>query len=42
MHRLLERLGLRCEGRLVEADWCKGEWWPLRIYAILRREWEQR
>jgi RimJ/RimL family protein N-acetyltransferase len=38
VHRLLERLGLRCEARLVEADWFKGEWTTLRIYAILRRE----
>jgi RimJ/RimL family protein N-acetyltransferase len=41
-HRVLERLGFRCEARLVEADWFKGEWVTLRIYAILRREWESR
>jgi RimJ/RimL family protein N-acetyltransferase len=39
VHRLLERLGFRCEARLVEADWFKGEWTTLRIYACLRREW---
>ena len=39
VQRLLERLGLRCEARLVEADWFKGEWTTLRIYAILSREW---
>ena len=39
VHRLLERLGFRCEARLVEADWFKGEWATLRTYAILRREW---
>jgi RimJ/RimL family protein N-acetyltransferase len=39
VHRLLERLGFRCEARLVEADWFKGEWTTLRIYATLRREW---
>jgi RimJ/RimL family protein N-acetyltransferase len=39
IHRLLERLAFRCEARLVEADWFKGEWSTLRIYAILRREW---
>jgi RimJ/RimL family protein N-acetyltransferase len=38
VHRLLERLGFRCEARLVEADWFKDEWTTLRIYAILRRE----
>ena len=37
--RLLERLGFRQEARLVEADWFKGEWTTLRVYAILRREW---
>jgi RimJ/RimL family protein N-acetyltransferase len=39
VHRLLEGLGFRCEARLVEADWFKGEWSTLRVYAILRREW---
>lgn len=39
VHRLLERLGFRCEARLVEADWFKGEWTTLRTYAALRREW---
>jgi RimJ/RimL family protein N-acetyltransferase len=38
VHRLLERLGFRCEARLVEADWFKGEWTTVRTYAILRRE----
>ena len=39
VHRLLERLGFRCEARLVEADWFKDEWTTLRVYACLRREW---
>lgn len=39
VHRLLERLGFRCEGRMVEADWFKGEWTTLRVFAVLRREW---
>ena len=39
VQRLLERLGFRCEARLVESDWFKGEWSTLRIYAILDREW---
>jgi RimJ/RimL family protein N-acetyltransferase len=38
VHRLLERLGFRCEARLVEADWFKGEWTTLRVYACLDRE----
>jgi len=40
--RLLERLGLRCEARLVEADWFKEEWTTLRVYAMLHREWTAR
>ena len=40
--RLLERLGFRCEARLVEADWFKGEWSTLRLYAMLDREWRAR
>jgi RimJ/RimL family protein N-acetyltransferase len=40
VHKLLERLGLRCEARLVEADWFKGEWTTVRTHALLRREWE--
>jgi RimJ/RimL family protein N-acetyltransferase len=39
VHRLLERLGFRCEARLVEADRFKGEWSTLRVFAVLRREW---
>jgi RimJ/RimL family protein N-acetyltransferase len=39
VHRVLERLGFRCEALLVEADWFKDEWVTLRNYAILRREW---
>lgn len=39
VHRLLEHLGLRCEARLVEADWFKGEWTTLRVYAVLGRDW---
>jgi RimJ/RimL family protein N-acetyltransferase len=42
VHRLLERLGFRCEARLVEADRFKGEWTTLRVYAVLRREWRSR
>jgi hypothetical protein len=38
-----ERLRLRrsglVEARLVEADWFKGEWSSLRVFAVLRREW---
>jgi RimJ/RimL family protein N-acetyltransferase len=39
VRRLLERLGFRCEARFVEADWFKGEWSTLLVYAVLEREW---
>ena len=42
VHRLLERLGFRCEARLAEADWFKDEWCTLRTHAMLRREWVER
>jgi RimJ/RimL family protein N-acetyltransferase len=42
VQRLLERLGFRCEARLVEADWFKGEWSTLRVYATLSSEWRDR
>jgi RimJ/RimL family protein N-acetyltransferase len=41
VHRLLERLGFRCEARFVEADWFKGEWSTLRVFALLRSEWAE-
>ena len=37
-HRLVERLGFRLEGRLIEADWFVGEWTTLRIYAVLKKD----
>jgi RimJ/RimL family protein N-acetyltransferase len=40
VHRLFERLGFRCEARLLHADWFKGEWTTLRVFAILREEWD--
>ena len=39
VHRLLEGLGLRLEGRFLDADWCKGDWTTLRLYAVLASEW---
>ena len=37
--RVLEKLGMRREGHLVENAWIKGEWADSLIYAILDREW---
>ncbi|MGH3908675.1 MAG: GNAT family N-acetyltransferase [Pseudonocardiaceae bacterium] len=39
---LLERVGMRREGHLVESEWFKGEWTSEYRYALLRREWVQR
>jgi RimJ/RimL family protein N-acetyltransferase len=36
---VLERLGLRREGRLRESTWAKGEWTDDFYYAVLDREW---
>ena len=37
--RVLEKIGLRCEGRLRENDYFKGRWWDTLVYAILEDEW---
>ena len=37
--RVLERLGLRLEGRLRETEYFKGRWWDTLVYAILEHEW---
>jgi RimJ/RimL family protein N-acetyltransferase len=37
--RVLERLGMRREGHLVENEWVKGEWQSEVIYGLLAREW---
>lgn len=39
---VLERLGMRREGHLVESTWAKGEWTDDLLYAILDREWRER
>jgi RimJ/RimL family protein N-acetyltransferase len=36
---LLERVGMRREGHLLESTWSKGEWCNELRYAVLRREW---
>jgi [ribosomal protein S5]-alanine N-acetyltransferase len=37
--RVLEKLGMRREGHLIENAWIKGAWVDSLIYAILDREW---
>jgi aminoglycoside 6'-N-acetyltransferase len=36
---LLERVGMRREGHLLESTWAKGEWTSDLLYAVLRRDW---
>jgi RimJ/RimL family protein N-acetyltransferase len=36
---VLERVGMRREGHLVESTWSKGEWANDLLYAVLRHEW---
>jgi RimJ/RimL family protein N-acetyltransferase len=37
--RVLQKLGMRREGHLIENAWTKGAWGDSLIYAILDREW---
>ena len=40
--RLLERLGMRREGHLVQSLWFKGDWVDEVLFAILSNEWFER
>jgi RimJ/RimL family protein N-acetyltransferase len=37
--RVLEKAGLRAEGRLRENEYFKGRWWDTLLYGMLREEW---
>ncbi len=37
---VLEKLGMRLEGRLRENEYFKDRWWDTLIYAILAQEWQ--
>lgn len=37
---VLEKLGMRLEGRLVENEYYRGRYWDTLMYAILADEWE--
>ena len=39
--RLLQKMGLRHEGRFIESLWLRGSWVSEDWYAILRREWKE-
>lgn len=40
--RLVERVGMRLEGRLRENEWFKERWWDTLIYGMLDYEWYAR
>ena len=37
---VLEKLGMRLEGHLLENEYYKGRWWDTLMYGILVQEWE--
>jgi RimJ/RimL family protein N-acetyltransferase len=37
---VLEKLGMKLEGRLREKAYFKGRWWDALVYAVLVDEWE--
>lgn len=39
--RVMERLGMKREGRLREREWFKGKWWDVMLYGILDWEWRK-
>ena len=40
--RVLEKAGMQREGLIRESDWSRSAWHDEYLYAILRREWQQR
>jgi [ribosomal protein S5]-alanine N-acetyltransferase len=40
--RVLERLGMRLEGRLRANEFFQDRWWDTLLYGLLRGEWEAR
>ena len=40
--RVLEKIGMRQEGRLREQERMQGRWWDTLLYAMLEREWQTR
>jgi RimJ/RimL family protein N-acetyltransferase len=39
---VLEKIGMKLEGRQRETQWFKGRWWDTLLYAILEQEWRDR
>lgn len=40
--RVLEKIGMRQEGRMRQDQWMKGRWWDTLLYSILADEWSTR
>jgi RimJ/RimL family protein N-acetyltransferase len=38
--RVLEKAGLRLEGRLCENEYYKGRWWDTLLYGVVLDEWK--
>jgi RimJ/RimL family protein N-acetyltransferase len=38
--RVMEKLGMRQDGKLRSTRWMNGEWWDEYVYAILDRDWK--
>ena len=39
---LFRRAGFRLEAHLIESQWFKGQWGSEYLFAVLKREWEER
>ena len=39
--RVLEKIGMKYEGRQRESEWMKNRWWNTLHYAILDHEWRR-
>ena len=40
--RVLEKLGMRREGRVRGHEWFQGRWWDTLIYGLLEADWRRR
>lgn len=39
--RVMQKLGMKQDGKLRETRWLNGEWWDEYVYAVLEREWKE-
>jgi [ribosomal protein S5]-alanine N-acetyltransferase len=40
--RVLEKVGMKLEGRLRDAEYFKGRYWDTLLYAVLKDEWKEK